>query len=95
MRIWSRNFGRQEDDGDRKDKLAKIVLPDSDPDPNFRSAVLDLSRLGKSFTIMRHAGENRHPAWAYAIRPYRNPWISGRPNIASLPGMAIQFCCEL
>jgi len=56
-----RNFGRQEDDEDRKDKLAKIVLPDSDPDPNFPSAVLDLSCLGKSFTIMRHAGENRHP----------------------------------
>ena len=61
MKFWLRNFGRQEDEGDRKDKLEKIVLPDLDPDPNFPSAVLDLSRLGKSFTIMRHAGEKRHP----------------------------------
>ena len=89
MRIWSRNFGRQVDDGDRKDKLAKIVLPDSDPDPNFPSAVLDLSRLGKSFTITRHAGENRHPG-IFEILKFRVAL-----NIASLPGMAIKFCCEL
>ena len=41
------------DDGDRKDKLAKIVLPDSDPDPKFPPGVLDLNCLSKSFTIMR------------------------------------------
>ena len=49
--------------------------------------------FGRPFLKSRHAGENSHPDWAYAIRHYKNFWIPGRPRPSpGLPGMTSEFC---
>ena len=49
--LKSRNFGRREDDGDSENKLEDCFAGFGSR-PNFPPAVLDLSCLGKAFTIM-------------------------------------------